>query len=84
MRLLGNRRSPAETVHVSGVSRVEERSDVGMLLMGCGRDLLNESIGAEDGSEFRLEDLDGYPALVPQVLRRCTAYRPKPSSRSIR
>ena len=47
---------------------VEQRQNVRMLQRGCGRDLLQEALGAQHGGEFRLQHLHGDAALVLHVL----------------
>ena len=59
-------RSTATPVVSSGV---EQRQQVGVLKVGGDLDLGEEALGADDGPEFGLEDLDGDEAIVLEVVR---------------
>lgn len=52
-----------------GVTRVEERKNVRMLQPRRGLDLGEESIGAENCTEFRMQQLDGDVAVVLVIVR---------------
>jgi len=52
-----------------GGPRVEERKNMRVLkLRGCG-DLLHEALGAQDGSQLGLQDLDGHLPVVAEIFR---------------
>ena len=51
-----------------GLARVEERQDVRMLQVRGGLDLDQEPLGADDGGQFGLQDLERDLAVVLQVL----------------
>jgi hypothetical protein len=51
----------------SGLTRVEEREDVGVLEVGGGLDLREEALRAEHGSQLGLQHLDGDLAVVLRV-----------------
>ena len=53
-----------------GGAGVEERQDVGMLQRGGGLDFHHEPLGADDGGELRLQDLERHLAVVLEVLRQ--------------
>jgi hypothetical protein len=60
-----------------------EREDVGVGEAGDGLDLAQETVGPDGGGDLRVEDLEGDPAVVLQVLcRKTVAIPPRPSSRS--
>ncbi len=66
-RLAVDERHDVEEEAVGGAG-IEERQDVGVLQRRGGRDLLDEPLGAEDGGELGLEDLERHLALVLEVL----------------
>ncbi len=51
-----------------GVARVEQREDARVLQVGGGADLGQEALAAHHGGQLGLEDLEGDPAVVLQVL----------------
>jgi hypothetical protein len=51
-----------------GRARVEQRQDVRVLQVGGGLDLGEETLGAHDRRELGLQDLDGHPAAVLEIL----------------
>jgi hypothetical protein len=52
-----------------GLSRVEERQDVRMLQLRGRADLLEESIGAEQRCQIRMQHVQGDAAIVPDIVR---------------
>ena len=54
---------------VATAAGIMEWQDVWMLQRCRDRDLAQESLGADDGGQFRPQHLDGHAALVLQILR---------------
>ncbi len=50
------------------LARIEQGKNVRVLEVGGGLDLLEESLGAEDGSELRPQHFDGDRAVVLQIV----------------
>ncbi len=62
-----------DACHLTGV---EQRQDVRMLQIGRGANLAQEPLGAEDGGEFRLEDLERHAPVVAHVVREIDRRHP--------
>ena len=58
------------------LTRVDQAEDVRVLQRRDRADLAHEAFGPDHGGKFRLEDLDGHLAAVPEVLRQVDGGHP--------